>query len=205
MTGTQNEVYDGNKFKHWKFSDLAVDLNYFFSHPNPNLNPTHLTKHESLNPNHQFSQRVWYVEYYSVHAYMAWSQKFRKSEISLDTGNHQLSRETLASAARSRPSKNLARSSLGLFCVGFMQKEPFSCWRDLFCLRSVFNKTIQRYVWLVIWMVDLHCKDFSNRLTKSKLPLLLHLSWSRGNYWGNQKSIKSKFFCFLKVHETSTN
>jgi len=28
---------------------------------------------------------MYYVEYYSVHAYMVWSQKFRKSEISLDT------------------------------------------------------------------------------------------------------------------------
>jgi len=30
---------------------------------------------------------MWHVEYYSVHAYMVCSQKFRKSEISLDTGN----------------------------------------------------------------------------------------------------------------------
>jgi len=42
--------------------DLALDLNYSsFSHPNPNLNPTHLPKHETLSPNHQFSQRIWYV------------------------------------------------------------------------------------------------------------------------------------------------
>jgi len=46
---------------------LVLDLNYFsFSHPNPNHNLTHLTEHESLNPNHQFAQRIWYVEYYSV-------------------------------------------------------------------------------------------------------------------------------------------
>ena len=53
---------------HWKFMELLVlDLNYFsFSHPNPNHNLTHLTEHESLNPNHQFAQRIWYVEYYSV-------------------------------------------------------------------------------------------------------------------------------------------
>jgi len=24
-------------------------------------NPTHLPKHESLNPNHKFSERIWYV------------------------------------------------------------------------------------------------------------------------------------------------
>jgi len=53
--------------------DLVVDLNYFsFSYPNanPNPNPTHLPKHEFLSPNNQFYQRIWYVEYYSVHAYM---------------------------------------------------------------------------------------------------------------------------------------
>jgi len=32
-----------------------------------------------------FSQRIWHVDYYSVHAHMARSQKFPKSEISLDT------------------------------------------------------------------------------------------------------------------------
>jgi len=37
-------------------------------------------------PNNQFYQRIWYVEYYSVDVYMVWNQKFRKSEISLDTG-----------------------------------------------------------------------------------------------------------------------
>jgi len=56
--------------------DLVLDLNYFsFPHPNPNPNPTHLLKHESPSPNNQFSQRIWYVEYYSVHKYMAWSQR----------------------------------------------------------------------------------------------------------------------------------
>jgi len=48
--------------------DLVLDLNYFyFPHPNPSPNPTHLPKHESPSPNHQFSQRISYVEYYSVH------------------------------------------------------------------------------------------------------------------------------------------
>jgi len=62
---------------------LLVDLNHFcFSHPNQ----TYLPEHEFLSPNNRFYQRIWYVEYHSVHAYMVWSQKFRKSEISLDTG-----------------------------------------------------------------------------------------------------------------------
>ena len=52
----------------------------------PNRNPTHLPKHEFLNRYNQFYQRIWYFEYYSVHVYMVWSQKIRKSEISLDTG-----------------------------------------------------------------------------------------------------------------------
>jgi len=87
MSGTHDKLYHGNKFHHWKFSDLVLDLNYFsFSHHNPYPNPTYLPKHEFLNPNNQFHQRIWYAEYYSVHAYMVWSQKFRKSEISLDTG-----------------------------------------------------------------------------------------------------------------------
>jgi len=52
--------------------DLVLDFNSFsFSHPNPNPNSTHLPKHESLSSNHQFSQRIWYVEYCSVHAQSA--------------------------------------------------------------------------------------------------------------------------------------
>jgi len=58
---------------------------FYFSHHNPYPNPTYLPKHEFLSPNNQFYQRIWYAQYYSVHAYMVWSQKFRKSEISLDT------------------------------------------------------------------------------------------------------------------------
>jgi len=34
-------------------------------------NPTHLSKQQTLSPNHQFSQRTRCGEYYSVHAYMA--------------------------------------------------------------------------------------------------------------------------------------
>jgi len=47
--------------------DLVLKLNYFsFSHPNP----TYLPKYKFVSPNNQFYQRIWYVEYYSVHAYM---------------------------------------------------------------------------------------------------------------------------------------
>jgi len=88
MSGTHNKLQHGNKVHHWKLSGLVLDLNYFsFSHHNPCRNPTNLPKHEFLNPNDQFYQRIWYVEYYSVHAYMVWSQKFRKSEISFETGS----------------------------------------------------------------------------------------------------------------------
>jgi len=42
-------------FNHWTFSDLVLHLNYFsFSHPNPNLNPPYLPKHEFLSPNNTF-------------------------------------------------------------------------------------------------------------------------------------------------------
>ena len=48
-----------------------------FSNCDINPNPTYLPKHQMLSPNHQFSQRSQYVECCSVHAHMAWSQKFR--------------------------------------------------------------------------------------------------------------------------------
>jgi len=48
---------------------------------------THLPKHKFLSPNNHFYQRIWCVEYYSVDVYMVWSHKFRKLEISLDTGS----------------------------------------------------------------------------------------------------------------------
>jgi len=59
-----------------KNNRLSLQL-FFFSNCNINPNPTHLPKHQTLSPNHQFSQRVSYVECYSVHANMAWNQKFR--------------------------------------------------------------------------------------------------------------------------------
>ena len=78
MWDTHNKLQYGNNHNHWKILDLILDLNYFsFSNPNPNPKPTHLPKHQTLSPNHQFSQGIWFVEYYSVHAHMAWSQKFR--------------------------------------------------------------------------------------------------------------------------------
>ena len=71
MSGTHDKLQHGNKFHHCKFSDLVLDINYFsFSHHNPCPNPIYLLKHEFLSPNNQFYQRIWYVEYYSVHAYM---------------------------------------------------------------------------------------------------------------------------------------
>jgi len=49
--------------------DLILDINYFsFSSCNINTNSTHLAKHQILNPNHKFSQRIVYVECCSVHA-----------------------------------------------------------------------------------------------------------------------------------------
>jgi len=52
-----------------------LDLNYvFFCKPKINPNPTDLSKHQTLTRNHQFSQRILCVKYYSVHAHMAWNQ-----------------------------------------------------------------------------------------------------------------------------------
>ena len=64
--------------------DLVVDLNYFLF--------LTLTRHTYLNKNSQALISFisvfgnWHEEYYSVHAYMVWSRKYPKSEISLDTG-----------------------------------------------------------------------------------------------------------------------
>jgi len=78
MSGIHNKLLHGNNFNHWKFSDLVVDLNYFsFSRPNPNPYPADLPKHEFPTPNNQFYRHIWRVEYYSVHACIVWSQKFR--------------------------------------------------------------------------------------------------------------------------------
>ena len=54
--------------------DLVLDFNYFYF---ANPNSTHLPKQQTVSPNHQFSQRIWYVEYYYVRAHMTWCQKFR--------------------------------------------------------------------------------------------------------------------------------
>jgi len=86
MSNIHNKLQYGNNYYHWKMLYLVLDLNYYFLYePSLNANPTHLPKHQTLRPNHQFSQRIWYVKYYSVHANIAWSQKFCKLEISLDT------------------------------------------------------------------------------------------------------------------------
>ena len=78
MSDTDNELQYGNKQNQWKILNLILDFNYFsFSNCNTNPNPTHLPKHQTLSPNHQFSQRYLYVECFSVHAHMTWSQKFR--------------------------------------------------------------------------------------------------------------------------------
>jgi len=78
MSDTHNKLQYGNNYNHWKILDWVLHLNHFpFSNLNINPNPTHIPKQQTLSPNHQFCQFVWYVEYYSVHAHMAWGQKFR--------------------------------------------------------------------------------------------------------------------------------
>ena len=75
MSDTYNKLQYGNNYKHWKILDLALDLK-----------PHTLTWTLNTKPYGQFSQCIWYAEFYSVHAHMAWNKKFRKSKISLDTG-----------------------------------------------------------------------------------------------------------------------
>jgi len=53
-----------NNYNHWKLLDSVSNLSYsFFSNPNPK----HLPQHYTLSPNHQFSQRIWFEEYYSAY------------------------------------------------------------------------------------------------------------------------------------------
>jgi len=86
ITDTNNKLLRGNNFIHWKTLDLVLDLNYFsLSNPDPNPNPTHLPKHQVLSPKHQFSQGIWYVEYFFAHVPMAWSHKFRLTPALSDT------------------------------------------------------------------------------------------------------------------------
>jgi len=62
MSGIYNKLQYGNNYNQWKIMDLVLDLNSFsFSNPVPNPNPTHLPKQRTLSPNHQFSERIWYV------------------------------------------------------------------------------------------------------------------------------------------------
>jgi len=106
-------------FHQWKFSDLVRDLNYvLFSHPNPYPNSTYLPKHEFVSPNNQFYQRIWYVEHSSVNAYMVWSQKFRKSEISLDTGYHDFRLYQLRAEREGEPDDGPWHPRRGAFIWG---------------------------------------------------------------------------------------
>jgi len=84
MSDSHNKLQCRNNYNHWNILDLVFDLNYFsFSNPNINPNPTHLTKPWALIISFL---RVFYMSNITVHVHMAWSQKFRKSDISLDTG-----------------------------------------------------------------------------------------------------------------------
>ena len=77
--------------------DLILDFNYFsFCNCNINPNPTHLPKHQILKPNHQFSQRIWYVECCSVHAHVAWNQKFRLTPVGDSASNAVAKRSFLS-------------------------------------------------------------------------------------------------------------
>jgi len=99
-------------------TDLVVDLNYFpFSHPNPNPNPTHLPKHEFTSPNNQFYQHIWYVEYYSVHAYMVWSQKFRLTPDSKKSESEHLYRPLKPMERTSDLIKMLNVTKLTMTCM----------------------------------------------------------------------------------------
>ena len=75
-----------NKLSNWSYGGNWLYANQFPGAPldvealgiSLQVNPALLLpEHETVSPNHQFSQRIWYVEYHSRHSHMAWSQKFR--------------------------------------------------------------------------------------------------------------------------------
>jgi len=71
--------------------DLVSDLHYFFSNPNPNPNPAHSPEHQTLSPNHQFSQCILICR-----MLVCACAHDMKSEISLNAGipkNHTCSRK----------------------------------------------------------------------------------------------------------------
>ena len=54
-----------------------LDVRYPQQATVPERITTRLPKHQNLSRNHQFSERIWYAEYYSVYEHMAWNQKYR--------------------------------------------------------------------------------------------------------------------------------
>jgi len=68
-----NKLHCRNNCYRRRILDLVLDLNYFSFLTQTLIGHTDQTP----NTNYQFSQRIWNVKYYSVHAHMAWSQKFR--------------------------------------------------------------------------------------------------------------------------------
>jgi len=102
MSDTHKKLQYGNNYNHWKILDLVLDI--FFSYPKPNRNQTHLPKHQTLSTDHQFSKRIWYVEYYSVHAHMAWSQEFRFTSAVVDKTASQISYHSAAACDDKRHS-----------------------------------------------------------------------------------------------------
>jgi len=101
--------------------DLILDFSYVsFSNCNIKPNPTHLPKNQTLSPNHQFSQRILYVECCSVHARYG-----VKSEISLDTGGSQARRQDLAavgSKTRRRGHEPEGEATFLIYSIGCMQQ-----------------------------------------------------------------------------------
>ena len=127
MSGTPNKLKYGNNLHHWTFFGLGRWLLLFlFFSPKPNSSPTHLPKHESLRSNNKFCQRIWYVECYSVHACMKWSQKFRLTlvlncRIRLDCDRETGSCLTLANMS-------MHGCKIGRFATNFQKFGRISGW-----------------------------------------------------------------------------
>jgi len=169
MLDTKNKLWYGNNYYHWKILNL-------FSNSNPNPNPTHLPKHQTLSTNHQFSQRIWYVEYFSVHAHMAWSQKFRKSESSLDTGvgilNQWWSLETRLPFLRASVSSRRFQVSSAWRSRRLQVSVTPQCLETLNIAKKWFNKHLFFNEFLSVVFAGKHVGKMSEILKKSNLEVM---------------------------------
>jgi len=125
--------------------ELVLDLNYFsFS----SSNPTHFPNHQILSPNHQFSQRICDVEYYSMQAHMAWCQKFRLTPGSTNLGEEKIASQGQKKQIQLATSSHKNVSTSKTMCLVGVQQARLNAWTEcIFIVRFVFlHDVFQRHI-----------------------------------------------------------